>query len=366
MKRLNPTKTILLVILAVFLILIVISSRLLMAMSRASFESVETGGEYRCNLNTCVPFHHPYAGVQESLGMSTKDFDERFHFNNESLEDLAIEAGVEVQTIIDILVANETAWIDQMVDEGFYTATEAEGEKENLVGKVSVKVYSPFEDPFSVAADAISVDYGVFMRSLGEGLTPADFSEPYGVHPEAIYEAVLRNQLDHIDVQVKYGVISESDAETARNLAPEFAHDVVYTKWFQQRLFGRSFLLLPIYYAAESLRPDSKIEEVQNADSIEPELHLDLDTVVTISGRALNIDNDSLQAELDAGKKLAEVAIDHQLTPQVVIDELALAQLDILDELVANGRLSEDDKETLLLDQNFILREIVYEVDLSR
>ena len=49
-----------------------------------------------------------------------------------------------------------------------------------------------------------------------------------------------------------------------------------------------------------------------------------------------------------------------------MIDEIALAQLDILDELVANGRLSDEDKETLFLERNFILREIVYEVDLSR
>ncbi len=365
LKRLGPIKTILLTILVVVLVLLGMSFRLISSMSAASMESIDSGGDTRCKLGKCVPFHKPDRKIQQLLGMSSHDYNERVHWNKEPLADIAEEAGVDPQLIIDMLVDNELAWIDEMVADGFYNTDDATEEKDNLVSRISVDVHSPFKDPFFVASEAISVDYGVFINSLHDGLTPADFSEPYDIHPEEIYEAVLRSHLNHIDAQVEFGVISEEDAQPARMQAPKFAHNVVYTKRFYQRIVGRSILLMPIFYATESLGIEPKIEFNRETNLAEQDLEIDLESVVLISARALNIDKDTLQEELNDGKTIAEVSIDNNISPQVAIDELAIAQAKIIDTFFENQTLSELDKETMLFDQNYIIREIVYEVDLG-
>jgi hypothetical protein len=67
-----------------------------------------------------------------------------------------------------------------------------------------------------------------------------------------------------------------------------------------------------------------------------------VDEAFTLAAKTIGIPTDELRADVRGGKSIADVAKDHGVEPQTVIDALVKAANDRLDAAVASGRLSAD------------------------
>lgn len=365
MKRLTPIKTILVVILAVVITFLAIGWQRARAREAAFTETDGRGGDVvNCEFFKCVAFDNPLDGVSDLLGMTDAEFDRRHFQNRESLVDLAEEANVDIQEVIDIAVENEIEWTNQLVADGHYTPREGKKALGDVVDSVTLHVISPYKDPFLLSSEIIGVDYFEFLQAMESGQTPAEVARQNGVHPEVIYEVLLESEMKHIDAKVKYGVESETLAELTRIHTPQFARDVVYKEGFYDRFFSLS--KLPILNLRDQSETDYSIEDLIEDESNSPPITLHTDTVIIFSAKAIGIDKDDLQQQLKSGRKIAEVAREHDVAPEVIIDELALVQAEIVEMLIKLGTFSKNDGDSFLLDQNYLLSEIVYKANFSQ
>ncbi len=366
MKQLISKKTIRRSILFSIIILLAMNWQSVWAMTTLVKLDWVGGDTVRCSFGKCVVFDNPYEGVAELLGMSENDLEERYHYGNEELTDLAYEAGVDIQRVIDLLVANEIAWVDQLVADRYYTELEGQITKGEAVGQVTLHVKSPYQDPFVFSAKIIGIYYPDLADAVELGQTPADVAQLNGIDPDMVYQLLLQTELDHIEAKLKYGVIDETMAEFERINAAQFAEQVIYEEGFYDEFW--SLGVLPVRNARQI--PDktdtSDLEEILNTSlGVQPR-NLNREVVISSSAHAIGISGDLLTQELNKGKKIAEVANEHNVDPQRVVDALSLVQAGILNNLTALGALNEEDIDSLLEDQNFVIREIVHKVDLSQ
>jgi len=114
-------------------------------------ESTDADGAEQERDGDCDGKRHRRGGadkeaVAEALGMTTDELRAEFEAGN-SLADVAAAQGVDVQDLIDMMVADATEHIDEKVAEGDLTQEEADEKLAELTERITEKVNSvPGED----------------------------------------------------------------------------------------------------------------------------------------------------------------------------------------------------------------------------
>jgi transposase-like protein len=161
-----------------------------------------------------------------------------------------------------------------------------------------------------VAADTIHVDRSALVKELRSGKTIADVARDHKVDPQTVIDAIVKAGNEKIDARVAAGKLDPQRAKTAKDRLPQLAGKLVNGK------------------LAHGGRSGHRRAAVRGA----------LDTAAT----AIHIDRSALVSELRSGKSIADVARDHHVDPQTVIDAIVKAAKDKLTELQSSGKLTAE------------------------
>lgn len=152
----------------------------------------------------------PALGVAaEAIGISEEELRAALR-EGQSLADVAAANGVEAQVVVDALVAEATARIDQRVADGDLDADRAEAIKANLEERMTALVNG--ERPFghhgpgrrgfgpglAIAAETIGVSEEDLRAALADGQSVAEVAEANGVDPEAVVDALVEQARERI------------------------------------------------------------------------------------------------------------------------------------------------------------------------
>jgi hypothetical protein len=71
-------------------------------------------------------------------------------------------------------------------------------------------------------------------------------------------------------------------------------------------------------------------------------------SLVAVAAETLGLTRAELVAELQSGKTLAEVAAEHEVAVETIVDTFLAPRAERLAELVANGQLTQEQADTIL------------------
>jgi uncharacterized protein YidB (DUF937 family) len=159
---------------------------------------------------------HPHRGgfrfgleaAAEALGISTDDLRTALR-DGKTIADVAEERGVDVQAVIDAMVADATERIDQRVSDGELDADRAAEVKEDLPARITDLVNG--EGPgfgrhfgarfagVSAAAEALGMSASDLRAALRDDKTIADVAEERGVDLQTVVDAMVAEATERID-----------------------------------------------------------------------------------------------------------------------------------------------------------------------
>jgi uncharacterized protein YidB (DUF937 family) len=248
----------------------------------------------------------------EALGISADDLRSALE-DGKTIADLAEERGVDVQTVIDAMVADATERIDQRVSDGDLDADRAAELKEDLPQRITDLVngegpgpgffgHHRFGTPYegiSAAADALGMSASDLRAALRDGKTIADVAEERGVDLQTVIDAMVADATERID---------ERAAEAKEDL-PERISDLVNG-------------------------------EVPDHPGPGPRggIRAGLDA----AAEALGISVDDLRSALRDDQTIADVAEERGVDVQTVIDAMVAEATERIDQAVADGDLDAD------------------------
>lgn len=144
-----------------------------------------------------------------------------------SYAEIAQANGVDVQKVIDALVAVEVKFIDELVADSEITAEEAAEWKADTVKWVTYDVNNVYVDPYDVAATTLGIDEEAFWTELDSGKTIAEVAQANGVDVQKVIDALVASENTQIDKQVAAGVLTEEDAKAWREEISQYVNDIV-------------------------------------------------------------------------------------------------------------------------------------------
>ncbi len=179
----------------------------------------------------CGPGHHADLGVAaEALGMTEDELRAALD-EDTSIADVATEQGVDLQTVIDAMVADATARIDEKVAAGDLEADRAAEIKDNLVERITLLVNhegrfgGPGRGPggphpaLDVVAEALGMTEDELRAALDEDTSIADVATEQGVDLQTVIDAMVADATARIDEKVAAGDLdADRAAEIKANL----------------------------------------------------------------------------------------------------------------------------------------------------
>jgi ribosomal protein S20 len=152
----------------------------------------------------------------KALNLSVDDLRSKLE-GNKTIAQVAQEQGVDVQTVIDAMVADATAHIDQAVQDGKLTADQANERKSNLQDRITklVNEGKPKGDhgpKLDAAAKALNVSVDDLRSKLKDGKTLAQVAKDQGVDVQKVIDAMVADATAHIDQAVKDGKLTADQA----------------------------------------------------------------------------------------------------------------------------------------------------------
>lgn len=157
--------------------------------------------------------HRLVAGFEtlaEVLGVSTGELRDALA-DGRSIADVAEANGVELQAVIDALVAEANERIDDAVADGHLTAEQADARKASVVDHVTELVDGdgmPFPglgrahhhggERLDVVAEAIGIDEGALLEALRDGRSVAEVAEANDVDPQDVIDALVAEATERI------------------------------------------------------------------------------------------------------------------------------------------------------------------------
>jgi ribosomal protein S20 len=160
----------------------------------------------------------------QALNLSVDDLRSKLE-GDKTLAQVAQEQGVDVQTVIDAMVADATAHIDQAVQEGKLTAEEANERKSNLQERITHVVnegkpkgegrgHGPKLD---AAAKALGVSTDELREQLQDGKTIAQVAEARNVDKQKVIDAMVKDAEEHLDQAVQEGKLTADQANERKS-----------------------------------------------------------------------------------------------------------------------------------------------------
>jgi uncharacterized protein YidB (DUF937 family) len=282
------------------------------------------------------------AVAASTLGMDPDELWLTLLEEGQTLAEIAKARGVDPQTIIDAIFAAEIELIDKMVASGELTDEEADKLKTGLEEAIRsfVEKGSPeledeelsFEDVewVAVAASILGMEPDELWAALQEeGQTLAEIAKARGVDPQTIIDAIFAAETDVIDKMVANGELTDEEAEELKAGLKEAI---------------RSFV--------EEGFPKCEDEELSFEDV----------EWIAVAALTLGMDPDELWAALlEEGQTLAEIAKARGVDPQTIIDAIFAAETDVIDEMVANGELTDEEAVKLKTELKEAIRSFVEE-----
>jgi ribosomal protein S20 len=152
----------------------------------------------------------------QALNLSVDDLRSKLD-NNTTLAQVAQAQGVDVQKVIDAMVADATAHIDQAVQDGKLTADQANQRKSNLQDHVTKlvnegKPKGEHGPKLDAAAKALNLSADDLRSKLKDGKTLAQVAKDQGVDVQKVIDAMVADATAHIDQQVKDGKLTADQA----------------------------------------------------------------------------------------------------------------------------------------------------------
>jgi ribosomal protein S20 len=137
-----------------------------------------------------------------------------------TLAQVAQQQGVDVQTVIDAMVKDATAHLDQAVQEGRLTADQANERTANLNDRITrlVNEGKPKGEGrgrgpgLDAAAKALGVSTDELRQQLQGGKTIAQVAQDRNVDKQKVIDAMVKDAQDHIDQAVKDGRLTADQA----------------------------------------------------------------------------------------------------------------------------------------------------------
>ncbi|HEX7094316.1 MAG TPA: hypothetical protein VF183_00435 [Acidimicrobiales bacterium] len=175
------------------------------------------------------------SAAAEALGISVDELREELRAGS-SIADVAEERGVDLQAVIDAMVAAATEEIDERVAAGRLDAERAEELKAELPERIASLVqrdrdwvripnrWVRFHDGFAAAAEALGITKDELRDELRAGSSIADVAEERGVDVQAVIDAMVAEATEEIDERVAAGRLDAERAEELKaNLADRIA-----------------------------------------------------------------------------------------------------------------------------------------------
>jgi ribosomal protein S20 len=152
----------------------------------------------------------------QALNLSAGDLRSKLEDGNTTIE-VAQAQGVDVQKVIDAMVADATAHIEQDVKDGKLTADQANQRKSNLQDRITklVNEGKPKGDhgpKLDAAAKALNVSVDDLRSKLKDGKTLAQVAKDQGVDVQKVIDAMVADATAHIDQAVKDGKLTADQA----------------------------------------------------------------------------------------------------------------------------------------------------------
>lgn len=170
-------------------------------------------------------------------------------------------------------------------------------------------------DPFQIAAQTIGIDEEILWTELEAGQTVAQVSQANGVDPQVVIDAVLAAEIALIDQELADGHITEAEAQEWRAEAQEFIPNAINK-------------------TLDELEAEFDEGEFEDGDFVEDEFMADyLEPIAAFLG----IDVGTLEAELESGKSLAQIAQANGKYPQALINHMVTQEQALIDEMVKAG-----------------------------
>jgi ribosomal protein S20 len=164
----------------------------------------------------------------QALGVSIDDLRSKLE-GGATIAQVAQQQGVDVQTVINAMVSDATAHIDQAVQEGRLTADQASERKANLQDRITRLVnegkpkgegrgHGPKLD---AAAKALGVSTDELRQQLQGGKTIAQVAQDRNVDKQKVIDAMVKDAEEHLDQAVKDGKLTADQASQRKARLPE-------------------------------------------------------------------------------------------------------------------------------------------------
>jgi uncharacterized protein YidB (DUF937 family) len=158
----------------------------------------------------------------KALNLSADDLRSKLKDGNTTIAQVAQAQGVDLQTVIDAMVADATAHIDQAVQNGKLTADQANQRKSNLQDRITklVKEAKPKGEhgpKLDAAAKALNLSADDLRSKLKDGKTLAQVAKDQGVDVQKVIDAMVTDATAHIDQEVKDGKLTADQANQRKS-----------------------------------------------------------------------------------------------------------------------------------------------------
>ncbi|MCP5097212.1 MAG: hypothetical protein GY943_16820, partial [Chloroflexi bacterium] len=261
----------------------------------------------------------PFAAAAETLGITVDELWDALE-NGQSIADLAAQNNVDLQTVIDAMIAAETAFIDALVADGELDEDEAaewRSEVADYMSELANDAFAAaefiyeedFVDPLDIAAETIGIDVDALWEAMENGQSIADLAAENNVDVQTVIDAMVAAETAFIDELLAAGEIDDEEATEWRSESVEFATDLVNN--------GLALMAL----------------EIEGEDPFD------------VAAVAIGIDIDLFWDTLENGQSIADIAAANNVDVQTVIDAMVTAENEFIDALLADGELDADEAE---------------------
>ena len=259
----------------------------------------------------------PFLTAAEAIGISEDALWEGLD-SGQSIAELAAANGVDVQTVIDAMVAAENAFIDQLLADGEIDEAEAEEWRSETVEFITEMVNEAVTeeffgeeavDPLTIMAETIGVDEEALWETLDSGKTVAEIAQENNVDPQTVIDALVAAETAWIDELVADGEISEEEAAEWRTETAEYAAEFV----------------------------NNGLESFEYEEDF-------VDPILTAAG-LIGVDEEAIWEATESGKTIADVAAENNIDPQTIIDAIIAEENALIDKMLADSEISEAEAE---------------------
>ena len=273
--------------------------------------------------------------VAEQLGI-TEDELWQAYAEGKSIADLAAEAGIDTQAIINALVAAETEFINSLVADGTITQDEAN----EWIAELPEYIKSYVEDSWDnidfgeevdwvdwdeIAATALGISVDDLYAAYAEGKSIAALAGEKNVDPATVASAIVAAETEFINGLVADGVISQEEADEWLGYLTEDVDAFVNNTWDETLLDD------------EAAFPDWD----------------------EAAATAIGLTLEQLYAAYDEGQSLAEIIAAQGVDSANVVEVLTAVEAEFIDSLVADGTLTQDEADEWLNELPEIVTEFV-------